>query len=74
MPNYLGLEKEGSLSLFKLFKWVFHEMNSTNVRVRAMNNHADEPSSSKGPNVQAQVNKVQLKVNQVFDTLKMVSN
>lgn len=49
--DYLGLVKESSLSLLKLFKWFFHEMNSTNVWVRAMTNNAKDTSSSKGSNM-----------------------
>lgn len=71
IPNYLNLVKESSLSLFKLFKWVFHEMNSTNVWIRAMCKNANEAFSSKGSNVLAQIKKVQLEVIQIFDSLKM---
>lgn len=43
-PNFLGLDKEGTISLFRLFKWVFHELNITNVRVRGAMRKVGESS------------------------------
>lgn len=59
MPNVLGMAKEGSISLFKLFKWVFHELNMINVRVQGAMSKVGESS-------------IQNQVDELFDSLKIV--
>jgi hypothetical protein len=36
LPNFFGLGKDIFISLYKMFKWFFHELNMTNVRVRGV--------------------------------------
>lgn len=62
VPNVLGVAKEGSISLFKIFKWVFHMLNMTNVRVRGAMSKVGESL------VQTQVDELYDSMNIVVDT------
>lgn len=60
ISSVLGLAKESSISLFKLVKWVFHELNMTNVQVHWFVSKVGESSA-------------QSQIDELFEPLKNVA-
>lgn len=61
LSDVLGSARDNVNVLFKLFKWYFHEINRTDVRIRGVASKAEDPS-------------VQSRIDNLMDGLNNVAN